>query len=102
MSIIYYRKICYDNPGSTPENRLRTISITSDVTPDIVPAIVHALKVSPTLNLLKRLTTQKPESLGSDKPMPPAHIARPTSTEEAPAIPETIGPMIAEVVTKRL
>ena len=45
------------------------------------------------------MITQKPESLGSDRPMPPAQIARDTRIGDTVAIPAKIGAKIADVVT---
>ena len=58
-----------------------------------------ALMVPGTSNLLNRLITQKPESVGSDRPMPPAQMARDTRIGDTVAIPAKIGAKIADVVT---
>ena len=45
------------------------------VTPAINPPIVQPLIVSVTLMWKKREIAQKPESFGSERPIPPAHTA---------------------------
>ena len=47
----------------------------------------------------KRFTTQKPESLGRDRPTAPKQMARPTRTGETP-MAEMEGATMAEVVTR--
>lgn len=51
------------------------------------------------LNLENLLTTQKPESFGSEQPMPPAQIASPIRTGETPESRATMGAMMDDVVT---
>ena len=69
-----------------------------ETTPAIVPPMVHDWKVCLMENPEKRLTTQKPESFGSDMPMPPAQMARPTRTGETTPSFTTSGARRAEVV----
>ena len=56
----------------------------STVSPDRVPPTVQHCIVCFTLNRENLLTTQKPESLGSEQPIPPAHIASPITIGETP------------------
>ena len=45
------------------------------------------------------MTTQKPESLGSEQPIPPAHIASPINIGETPDSWDTMGAIMDDVVT---
>ena len=72
--------------------------ITSAVTPAMVPPAVHDFSVSCTLMFAYLDTTQKPESLGSERPTPPAQIASPTRIGDTPILAAT-GPSMVDVVT---
>src|SRR5699024_6902044 len=74
-----------------------TYTIARTVTPANVPPAVHVFNVSCTDKLAKRLTTQNPESLGSERPIPPAQIANPSSNGDAPKS-AAIGPNTVEAV----
>jgi len=87
------------NPGSIPlPNPFKIKTIAKAVNPAKVPPIVQDLKVSGTEIPPYFEITQNPESVGNDIPTPPAHIAKPTSTGEAP-IDNATGPKIDDVVT---
>ena len=67
------------------------------VTPAINPPIVQPLIVSVTLMWKKREIAQKPESFGSERPIPPAQIAIAQRIGDTPE-PAAALAMIAAVV----
>ena len=89
----------YIRPGNTFWNMLRSKIIAKPVKPATKPPIVHAFMVCEKVKPEKRLITQKPESLGRDKPTPPQQIAKPTRIGEAP-MDSIDGATIAAVVTR--
>ena len=86
------------SPGKKPANRLKMKTVTSAVTPAMNPPNVQACNVCVTVNFPNRDTTQKPESFGNERPIPPAQIASPRRIGDTPSSP-IIGPRILEVVT---
>ena len=73
--------------------------IINAVTPAIVPPKVQDSIVLVIEKFENLFTTQKPESLGRESPIPPAQIASPTRIGETPRL-GAIGPKIEEAVTK--
>ncbi len=67
------------------------------VTPAINPPIVQPLIVSVTLIWKKREIAQKPESFGSERPIPPAQIAIAHKIGDTPEVAAALA-MIAAVV----
>ena len=91
--------IIYIRPGKAPWNRLKIqVKIKID-TPATKPPTVQPLIVSVTSIWKKREIAQKPESLGRERPMPPAQIAIAQRIGDTPedAAAEAI---IAEVVVR--
>src|SRR5665647_750956 len=74
------------SPGNMFWNNDKIDATMSTVIPDINPGIVHALIVSPTDILKNLLIAQNPESFGSDRPIPPAHIAIAHKIGETPDV----------------
>lgn len=74
----------YISPGKAPWKRLRIHVNISIVTPATKPPSVHPLIVSVTSMWKNLEIAQKPESLGSERPIPPAHIAIAQSIGETP------------------
>lgn len=70
-----------------------------DVKPAKNPPIVHAFKVWTIVSFPNLFTTQKPESFGSERPIAPEHMAKPSRMGETPRSPAA-GPKMLEVVTK--
>ena len=89
----------YFRPGRNPEKTLRIKTQHKEVRPATVPAIVHDLIVSAAERLLYFETTQNPESLGRERPIPPEQIAKPGRIGEM-FMPAQIGPIMDAVVTR--
>ena len=95
---MYYTTITYYiRPGKIFWNKDSIDTTPKPVNPAINPPTVQPLIVSCTDILKNLLIAQKPESLGSDKPIPPAHIAIAQSTgdtELAAIVPPNIDAVV--------
>src|SRR5690625_21998 len=63
----------------------------------MVPPTVQVFRVSATESPENLLTTQNPESLGSESPIPPAQMASPSRIGEAPSS-KAMGPRTVDAV----
>ena len=98
-SCFFYIKSGHIRPGRTPWNRLRMQVNIRIETPATKPPNVHPRIVSVTSMWKNLEIAQKPESLGRERPIPPAQIAIAHRIGETPEVAAALA-IIAEVVVR--